>query len=161
MPSRAPTAGVQCKLQLSRSALVSLDVDDVRFTDAGRANGGGDNPGDLSQSQNETANTGSAEAGLRIVRGGVELRLRRFGRRGPQVVWLERQATRASCAVSALEDWLWASESMFGPIFRKIDRWGNLEHRRLGTDAIRRIWQRRRPRPARTTAKPANSGNPA
>jgi hypothetical protein len=28
-------------------------------------------------------------------------------------------------------------------VFRKIDRWGNVEHRRLGTDAIRRILARR------------------
>ena len=31
----------------------------------------------------------------------------------------------------------------FGPVIRKIDRWGNLEHRRLGTDALRRILARR------------------
>jgi hypothetical protein len=28
-------------------------------------------------------------------------------------------------------------------VFRKVDRWGNVEHRRLGTDAIRRILVRR------------------
>jgi hypothetical protein len=36
-----------------------------------------------------------------------------------------------------------ASARRFGPIFRKVDRWGNVEHRRLGTDAIRRVLARR------------------
>jgi hypothetical protein len=31
-------------------------------------------------------------------------------------------------------------------VFRKIDRWGQVEHRRLGTDAIRRILARRAPK---------------
>ena len=45
--------------------------------------------------------------------------------------------------VNALKDWLDASDSRFGPVFRKVDRLGNVEHRRLGTDAIRRIVVRR------------------
>jgi hypothetical protein len=45
--------------------------------------------------------------------------------------------------VGALKDWLDASDSRFGPVFRKVDRWGNVEHRPLGTDAIRRIVLRR------------------
>jgi hypothetical protein len=62
-----------------------------------------------------------------------------------------RGATLATCPVRALEEWLRASGTMFGPVFRKVDRWGNVEHRRLGTDAIRRILARRqrRRRPAR------------
>jgi len=36
-----------------------------------------------------------------------------------------------------------AADSRFGPVFRKVDRWDNVEHRRLGTDAIRRILTRR------------------
>ena len=48
-----------------------------------------------------------------------------------------------ACPVHALADWLLVSDTGFGPVFRKIDRWGNIEHRRLGTDALRRIWQRR------------------
>jgi len=35
-------------------------------------------------------------------------------------------------------------------VFRKIDRWGNIEHRRLGTDALRRILMRRTLRRGRT-----------
>jgi hypothetical protein len=42
-----------------------------------------------------------------------------------------------------LEDWLRSSNTSFGPVFRKVDRWGNVEHRRLGADAIRRILARR------------------
>ena len=52
----------------------------------------------------------------------------------------------ATCPVRALEDWLAASDTKFGPVFRKIDRWGTIEQRRLGTDAIRRILARRTPR---------------
>lgn len=54
-----------------------------------------------------------------------------------------RGATLATCPVNALEDWLRASDTTFGPVFRKVDRWGNVEHRRLGPDAIRRILARR------------------
>jgi site-specific recombinase XerC len=47
------------------------------------------------------------------------------------------------CPVQALRDWLRASDTRFGPVFRKIDRWGNVEHRRLGADAIRLVLARR------------------
>ena len=60
-------------------------------------------------------------------------------------------ADRAVCPVQALRDWLDTSETQFGPVFRKIDRWGTLEHHRLGTDAIRRILVRRA---LRRAAKP-------
>jgi chromatin segregation and condensation protein Rec8/ScpA/Scc1 (kleisin family) len=33
--------------------------------------------------------------------------------------------------VQALQDWLDAFETRFGPVFRKIDRWGTIEQRRL------------------------------
>jgi hypothetical protein len=61
-------------------------------------------------------------------------------------------ATLASCPVQALRDWLEASGTRFGPVFRKIDRWGSIEQRRLGTDAIRRILARRTPRRRRRRA---------
>jgi len=51
--------------------------------------------------------------------------------------------------VQALRDWLDSSDTRFGPVFRKIDRWGTVEHRRLGTDAIRWILARRTPRRGR------------
>ena len=51
--------------------------------------------------------------------------------------------------MQALRDWLESSATRFGPVFRKIDRWGSIEHHRLGTDAIRRILARRAPRRTR------------
>ncbi|TLU70674.1 site-specific integrase [Lichenicoccus roseus] len=60
-----------------------------------------------------------------------------------QAVTLPRAAERRLCPARVLEDWLRSSETRFGPVFRKIDRWGNLEHQRLGTDALRRILARR------------------
>ena len=60
-----------------------------------------------------------------------------------RTVTVQRLASLNACPVRALKDWMEASDSRFGPIFRKVDRWGNVEHRRLGTDAIRRILARR------------------
>ena len=51
--------------------------------------------------------------------------------------------------MQALLAWLRASDTRFGPVFRKVDRWGNVEHRPLGTDAVRRILARRAPRRVR------------
>ncbi len=67
---------------------------------------------------------------------------------GPQdgageVVVLARMASSAVCPVRALEGWLHSSDTRFGPVFRKVDRWGGVEHSRLRPDALRRIWQRR------------------
>ena len=60
-----------------------------------------------------------------------------------RIVTVARVASLGACPVGALKDWLDASDSRFGPVFRKVDRWGNVEHRPLGTDAIRRIVLRR------------------
>ena len=76
---------------------------------------------------------------IRFTAAGVELRLGEAGR----LVAVARARAGGACPVRALEDWLRASECRFGPVFRKVDRWGNVEHRRMGTDAIRRIWRRR------------------
>ena len=46
------------------------------------------------------------------------------------------------------------SETRFGPVFRKIDRWGSVEHRRLGADAVRRILDRRTPHRRRSRKSP-------
>ena len=51
-----------------------------------------------------------------------------------------------ACPVRAVADWLEVSDTRFGPVFRKVDRWGNVEHHRLGADALRRIVLRRTPR---------------
>jgi hypothetical protein len=58
------------------------------------------------------------------------------------------------CSVQALRDWLHTSNTRFGPVFRKIDRWGNVEHHALGPDALRRIVARRTRRPPRTRTAP-------
>jgi hypothetical protein len=58
------------------------------------------------------------------------------------------------CPVQALRDWLAASDTRFGPVFRKVDRWGNVEHHGLGPDALRRIIARRSRRRARPAGTP-------
>jgi hypothetical protein len=58
-------------------------------------------------------------------------------------------ADRGRCPVQALRDWLQTSDTRFGPIFRKIDRWGNIEHRRFAISAVRQIVCRRTRRRAR------------
>jgi site-specific recombinase XerD len=58
---------------------------------------------------------------------------------------LLRAPDLGKCPVAALEEWLRLSHTGFGPVFRKIDRWGNIEHFGLGTDAVRRILARRSP----------------
>jgi hypothetical protein len=72
-------------------------------------------------------------------------------RRGPDAAsaMLTIARAQASCPVRALQDWMRASDCSFGPVFRKVDRWGNVEHRRLGADAIRRILRRRDKRSGR------------
>lgn len=77
----------------------------------------------------------------------------------PRTLTIPRAADRRLCPARVLEDWQRASDTRFGPLFRKIDRWGNLEHHRLGSDAIRRIpthrGRRARPLRARTGAAAA------
>ena len=74
---------------------------------------------------------------------------------GGKEVVVARLASVA-CPVRALQDWLGRSDAWFGPVFRKVDHWGNVEHRRLHPDALRRIWRRRaaarRPRRSAGTA---------
>jgi site-specific recombinase XerC len=68
---------------------------------------------------------------------------------------VRRGASLATCPVQALRNWLDSSGTRFGPVFRKIDRWGSIEHHRLGADAVRRILARRalrRTRRSHTTA---------
>jgi hypothetical protein len=68
-----------------------------------------------------------------------------------EVVIVARMTGAAACPVRALEDWLRSSDTRFGPVFRKVDRWGTVEHRRMRPDALRRIWQRRAKPPRRRT----------
>jgi hypothetical protein len=62
-------------------------------------------------------------------------------------------ADRSRCPVQALRDWLRISDTQFGPVFRKIDRWGNIEHRRFSVAAVRQIIRRRTRRRARRAGK--------
>jgi len=90
---------------------------------------------------------------LRWTAVGMELTVRRGpGAAALGAVAFARHPEAPLCPVRALEDWLRASETAFGPVFRKVDRWGNVEHARLGTDAVRRILQRMR---GRTKARAA------
>ena len=56
---------------------------------------------------------------------------------------LARSASGALCPVRAIEDWLRVSTTRYGPVFRKVNRWGQIEHAALGADAIRLILTRR------------------
>ena len=93
---------------------------------------------------------------VRFTPAGVELQLRtRTDEAVPgRTVTLTRTGA-ASCPVRALEEWLRSSETAFGPVFRKVDRWGNVEHGRLGPDAWHRILVRRADTPRRTAKKRA------
>ncbi len=92
---------------------------------------------------------------VRFTPTGVDLQLRtRTDAAAPdRTITLIRAMTAASCPVRALEEWLRRSETAFGPVFRKVDRWGNVEHTRLGPDAWHRILARRNDAPRRTSAK--------
>ncbi len=92
---------------------------------------------------------------VRFTPTGMDLQLRsRTDEAVPsRTVALTRAMTAASCPVRALEEWLRSSETAFGPVFRKVDRWGNVEHGRLGPDAWHRILARRNDTPRRTSAK--------
>ena len=52
-------------------------------------------------------------------------------------------ADPAACPVRALRAWLDASACRHGPVFRKVDRWGHVEHERLRVDEVRRVLVRR------------------
>ena len=60
-----------------------------------------------------------------------------------QQIAVARSAALTSCPVRALEDWLRVSATRYGPVFRKVNRWGHVETVALGTDAIRLILARR------------------
>ena len=92
---------------------------------------------------------------VRFTPTGLDLQLRsRTDEAVPsRTVALTRAMTAASCPVRALEEWLRSSETAFGPVFRKVDRWGNVEHGRLGPDAWHRILARRNDTPRRTSPK--------
>ena len=91
---------------------------------------------------------------IRFTPTGVDLQLRtRTDEAVPSRTVTLTRAIAAACPVRALEEWLRNSETAFGPVFRKVDRWGNVEHGRLGPDAWHRILARRTDTPRRTSAK--------
>jgi hypothetical protein len=63
-----------------------------------------------------------------------------------------------TCPVHALEDWLRASACRYGPVFRKVDRWGNVEHRALNPTALRQILIRRGVGGPRSRTRPPKGG---
>lgn len=65
------------------------------------------------------------------------------GAESTRQIEIARSAAVTSCPVRALEDWLRVSATRYGPVFRKVNRWGQLEYAALGTDAIRLILARR------------------
>ena len=82
---------------------------------------------------------------LRFTRDGLELTLTDSDEADARscVVHLARHPHFTTCPVHALEDWLRASDCRYGPVFRKVDRWGKVEHRRLHPTALRTIVMRR------------------
>jgi hypothetical protein len=97
---------------------------------------------------------------VRLTARGMELDLRpRAGEPGPASPRpLERDADPQICPVRALEGWMRATDTTFGPVFRKVDRWGNIEYNRLSTDSIRRIIERWS-RAAKGAAAPGRHGS--
>jgi len=88
---------------------------------------------------------------LRFTAHGLDLRLPDAAANDtpPRRLTLPLDAVSGRCPVRALQAWLQASDTRFGPVFRKVDRWGNVEHQPLGPDAVRRILARRRLRRVR------------
>lgn len=56
---------------------------------------------------------------------------------------IARGQHRETCPVRALEAWLDQSDCKFGPVFRKVTMWGQVEHSALHPDAVRQILRRR------------------
>jgi hypothetical protein len=79
-----------------------------------------------------------------------------------RIISVPRSPDPRTCPVRALEEWLRVSDTRFGPLFRKVDRWDNLEYRALGADAVRRILAKRTTRsqnsPARRPAEETTAG---
>ena len=98
---------------LGHKALLGLDRDQVRLTGAG-----------IELVLHAGAGTGDGAGASRLLA-------------------LCRAAAPAMCPVRAMEAWLRSSDTRFGPVFRGVDRWGNVEHARLSADGLRRIWHRR------------------
>ena len=58
-------------------------------------------------------------------------------------IGLPRGKATETCPVRALRHWLEMSDTAYGPVFRKIDKWGTIETGRLCPEAVRQILRRR------------------
>jgi integrase len=70
---------------------------------------------------------------------GLRLRLASRSSSSEDPFELPRAADAAMCPVRVLEAWIKRAGREVGPLFRKVDRWGNVESARLGGDAVRRV----------------------
>jgi hypothetical protein len=120
---------------LPAEALLALDREHVRFTAQGAELAAAGARGGGSAARAAGGESGSGTEGA----AGAAA--------GPAVRVLSRAGAAAVCPVRALERWIDASDTRFGPVFRKVDRWGGVEHRRLRPDGLRRILRRRAKRP--------------
>ena len=127
---------------LGGERLLALDCEHVRFTGQGMelAVAGAGDGAELAKVPPASAGGRPAERGLAA---GPPALARGMPAEGGEVRVVARMTASVACPVRALEEWLRGSDTRFGPVFRKVDRWGTVEHRRLRTDALRRIWQRR------------------
>lgn len=58
-------------------------------------------------------------------------------------IGVPRGAKLETCPVRAIEAWLRASDCQYGPVFRKVDRWGSVEQTSLHPNALPKILARR------------------
>ncbi|TDH62399.1 integrase [Dankookia rubra] len=58
-------------------------------------------------------------------------------------VGVPRGKRRETCPIRALEAWLQASDTRYGPVFRWVTRWGTVEPRRLSAGGVPLILRRR------------------
>jgi len=129
------------------AALVGLDAEHIRLTATAAELTLDGTAERASRSEAE----GSVDASALVERS--EAGERRKGRDQVFRRTIACDADRSRCPVQALRDWLQISDTQFGPVFRKIDRWGNIEHRRFTAAAVRQIIRRRTRRRARRAAK--------
>jgi integrase len=67
-------------------------------------------------------------------------------------VGIPRGTKPETCPVRALEAWLRASDCRYGPVFRKVTMWGDVERAALHPDAVRQILLRRAARAGLTVS---------
>lgn len=60
-----------------------------------------------------------------------------------ETLGIPRGQRPGTCPVRALEAWLQSSDCRFGPVFRRVDRWGGVERHRLHPSSVRQILLRR------------------